>query len=100
MGASSIGVGVVAVAGIGVVSRPDSASARAMIASAPSDVVTPPSISSTSCGMNATASRTTATISGDRVNVWLITRFSSVSMLHENSPTRRAPTMRPLPFSV
>ena len=60
----------------------------------------PPSISSTSCGIAATASRITATISGERGSVWLMTRFSSDSMLQENSPMRCAPTMRPLPFSV
>ena len=58
------------------------------------------SSSSTSCGIAATASRTTATISGERASVWLMTRFSRLSTLQENSPTRRAPTMRPLPFSV
>ncbi len=87
-------------AGMPVASRPDSASARAMMASTSTVACTPLSISSTSCGMAATASRTTATMSGERASVWLITRFKTLSMLQENSPTRRAPTMRPLPFSV
>ena len=53
-----------------------------------------------SCGIAATASRTTATMSGVRTSVWLMTRFSSDSMLQLNSPMRCAPTMRPLPFNV
>ena len=81
-------------------SRPDRASARAMIAAMSMPVSAPPSISSISCGMAATASRTIDTMSGERSSVWLITRFSSDSTLQENSPMRCAPTMRPLPFSV
>ena len=81
-------------------SRPDSASARVMIAAMSILANAPPSISSMSCGMAATASRTMDTMSGERSSVWLITRFSSDSMLQENSPMRCAPTMRPLPFSV
>ncbi len=97
---SAGGTGAAAGGTAGGVSRPDSASARAVMPATSSTCVAGRSSSSTSRGMAATASRTIATTSADRGSVWLITRFSRLSMLQANSPRRRAPTMRPLPFSV
>ncbi len=81
-------------------SRPESASARDIRLARSCPVSPPCSSSSMSCGIAWTASRVIATISGERASVSLITLLSRLSMHHENSPTRAAPTMRPLPLRV
>ena len=59
----------------------------------------PPS-SPTSAGRSAIASRSVASMALERSSVPSMTRFSRFSTAQAKSPMRRAPTTRPLPFSV
>ena len=53
-----------------------------------------------SSGRAATAARSVSSIAGERVSVLSSTRLTRFSIDQANSPSSRAPTMRPLPLRV
>ncbi len=76
------------------------ASARCMSSCISARGGVPTSSCSTSSGNAEAASATNSRMGSVESSVWLMTRFSRLSMLHAYSPMRCAPTIRPLPLSV
>ena len=77
-----------------------SAWAREQMAPRSARTGVPLSSCATSSGSACTAARSVSRIGGERVSVLSSTRFNRFSTDHANSPSSRAPTMRPLPLNV